>query len=496
MSIPLSNIINITTNVLPPGNSGNNLYGLMLSKKGILPSNVLSAVSTAEHVGQLYGFDSLEYEMANAYFDGFVGSPKTPTLLYLAAWYTQSAPASLIGGSVAYLTLGDLQGFTGSISINVDGEVKTTDQIDLSKANSFSDAAFILSQGLGVTVTYSVSIASFVVTSGKTDSSSAVDFATGDLATLLRLTKDENAVKSTVVLNPTVKSFLDAMRRQNQQFCTVIPTWTPDQDEALAFAQWADQSKPKNQVAVILNNADEAASTTQTGASLGEKIAVKGFNNTVLVYDNFLLAAMIAGYAASLDINQQNGRYTATFRRNSNITPNVTDETQANALEANGYNFCGYYAAAFQDEALRFNYPGIISGDFANYDSWICQVILYRRFQRAYAELLLNKPQIPYNADGKGLISAAMVPAINDLVNFGVIRSGITLTDAQINTLKSIGLSQNNINSILTKGYFYAIGMNAVSGKDRLKGKSPPIILFYTDGSSVRRIDMTATEIQ
>lgn len=165
-------------------------------------------------------------------------------------------------------------------------------------------------------------------------------------------------------------------------------------------------------------------------------------------------------------------------------------------MEANGYNYYGYYASAFQNEDLRFVFPGVISGEYINYDSWVCQVYIYRRFQQAFSNLLLNTPQIPYNADGKGLISASMVPAITDMLKFGVIRSGVTLTQSQNAYLKSVGLSQDNINSIYNKGYVYIIGMNAVSGEDRAKGKSPPIAFFYTDGGSVRRINMTATEIQ
>lgn len=496
MSIPLTNIIKIVTNVLPPGNSGNNLYGLLLSKKTILPANLITSVTNAEQVGQLYGFDSLEHELADTYFNGFDRSPKTPGMLYLASYYNTSAPASLIGGSVGHVNLEDLKSFTGPISINVDGVVKTASDVDLSKANSFSGAAAILSKALDVTVSYSVSTASFVVTSSKIDNSSSVDFAAGGLATSLRLTQAEQAIKSPAVINPTVKSLLDKLRAQSQQFCTVFLSWIPDQTEAMNFSQWADTAQPKNQVAVIINDNSKSAITLQTGTSLGEKIAVKQYNNTILVYDNFSLCAALSGFAASLDTDQENGRHTAAFRRNSEVTPNVIEENEAKALEANGYNYYGYYANAFQNEDLRFVFPGVISGEYTNYDSWICQVYIYRRFQQAFSNLLLNTPQIPYNADGQGLISACMVDAINGMLKFGAIRSGVTLTQSQHKYLKSVGLSKDNINSIYSKGYVYIIGMNAVSGEDRAKGKSPPIAFFYTDGGSVRRINMTATEIQ
>lgn len=496
MSIPLTNIIKIETNVLPPGNSGNNLYGLLISKKTILPANLITSVTNPEQVGQLYEFDSLEYELAETYFNGFDRSPKTPGALYLASYYNASAPASLIGGSVAYVDLEDLKSFTGPISINVDGVLKTASDVDLSKANSFSGAAAILSKALGVTVSFSVSTASFVVTSSKIDNSSSVDFASGGLATSLRLTQAEQAIKSPAVINPTVKSLLDKMRAQSQQFCTVFLSWIPDQTEAMNFSQWADTAQPKNQVAVIINDNSKNATSLQTGASLGEKIAAKQYNNTILVYDNFNLCAALSGFAASLDTDQENGRHTAAFRRNSKVTPNVIGENEAKALEANGYNYYGYYANAFQNEDLRFVFPGIISGEYINFDSWICQVYIYRRFQRAFAELLLNTPQIPYNADGQGLISASMVPAITDMLKFGAICSGVTLTQSQNTYLKSVDLTQDNINSIYSKGYVYFIGMSAVSGEDRAKGKSPPIAFFYTDGGSVRRINMTATEIQ
>ena len=115
--------------------------------------------------------------------------------------------------------------------------------------------------------------------------------------------------------------------------------------------------------------------------------------------------------------------------RTGSVQAGVTNETIANNLTANGYNYVGSYATA--NDGFVFFYPGQISGDFDWIDSWVCQVWMNNALQLALMELLTSVGQVPYNADGYGLIEAAMFDPVQKALNFGAIRAGVTLSNAQ-----------------------------------------------------------------
>lgn len=503
MSIPLNNIVKINPGVLNVGNNSNNLYGLLLTQKGVIPANQITSFTSADQVGKLFGFDAVEYNLASVYFAGFTDSDRVASQLYMAPYYTTDSSASLIGASLAAVSLDTLRQFMGDLTMTLDGtDVKIIDGFDLSRVKSFSDAANLLSASfvevkdpsvsVKVTVTFSSGTNSMIVTSATTGASSVVGYASGSLAESLRLSQAQGAVQSTSVSNPTVTSLLTTLRKQNLAFCSVFLAWEATDEEKMAFAKWANAMK--DDVAVILSDSAVSATVAGTGISFAEKVAAAGYEGVVSVYNNLELCAFIAGYPAAWDLTKINGRFTAAFRRNPLLVANVTDEDQAMALKANGYNFYGIWASATVD--FTFMYEGRISGVYLWLDSWYCQVWMRRLFQYYFMLTLLAKGQIPYNIDGKGILTTAVKPAIDQFMKFGAIRTGVTLSDSQTQALKQAGLNQSQISNITAIGYYLKVDMASVSPQTRVKRGSPPINFWYTDGQSVQQITMNSIEIQ
>ncbi|CAK7192383.1 hypothetical protein COMNV_00579 [Commensalibacter sp. Nvir] len=492
MSIPLSTIITINPGVIDVGNNGNTLFGLMLTNKGILPANQTSSFTSADQVGTIFGFDSTEYDLAKVYFAGFTNSDRVATQLYMAPYYETDSAASLIGGSLAAVTLDQLQTFSGDLQITVDGKQINIQAIDLSGAKSMSDAATLLSTAASLNVVFSASTSSMVITSPTTGSGSSVSFASGVLATDLRLTQSESAIQSPAVSNPTPESLLNALRQKNLAFCSVFLSWELEEDKKMEFAKWANGMR--DDVCVILSDSSNAATTPQSGTSFAEKVSAAGYESVVSVYNHLELCAFIAGYPAAWDLDSSDGRFTAAFRRSSLLTANVDSKDQALALKTNGYNFYGTWASATND--FTFMYEGRISGQYLWLDSWFCQIWMRRQFQLYFVRTLLAKGQIPYNTDGKGIITTAIKPAIEQFMKFGAIRTGISLSDMQTQTLKQAGLNQSQISNITTTGYYLKVDMDQVTPQTRVKRGSPPINFWYTDGQSVQTITMNSIEIQ
>ena len=136
-SIPASNIVTVNPAVIGTGGDALDLNTVVLSDSSIYPIN---QYASAADVGTVYGYNSKEYQFAQCYFDGYVGSTIKPSTLFIARYNQTDINAQLIGASVKSLQLHELQAIKGEITLTIDGTV-TTGTVDLCKAKSFSDAA-------------------------------------------------------------------------------------------------------------------------------------------------------------------------------------------------------------------------------------------------------------------------------------------------------------------------------------------------------------------
>ncbi|CAI3953039.1 unnamed protein product [Commensalibacter communis] len=526
MSIPLNNIVKINPGVLDVGNNGNNLFGLMLTKSVGLPAGQTTTFTSADQIGSKFGYDSNEYNLATVYFAGFTNSDRVAAQLYMAPYYLTNPSISLIGGTLT--SLSDVRDFSGDLSITIDKKTFDLAQVDLSRSKSLSDAAKKISAAIPIddatkkqpaTISYANDAMIITIENGGSDIT-----ASGILATKLFLTGETGARKSVIQPNTNVSDLLNTLRQTNLSFCSVFLAWDlsdqkdldklsvtdlnklieADRAEKLEFAKWANSMK--DDVCVLLNDANLDGKATNASTIMGsanvkeeelsfaEVVTQRDYEGVACTYRNPTLCAFIAGYPAAWDLTKTDGRFTAAFRRNSLLKANVQNENDALVLKAKGYNFYGSWASATSN--FTFMYEGRISGQYVWLDSWFCQVWMRRQLQYYFVMTLLARGQIPYNTDGKGILTTAIKPAIDQFANFGAIRSGISLADEQIQQLKQAGLNQSQINNITTVGYFLKVDMARVSPQTRVARGSPPIDFWYTDGQSVQQINMNSIEIQ
>ena len=169
----------------------------------------------------------------------------------------------------------------------------------------------------------------------------------------------------------------------------------------------------------------------------------------------------------------------------------MTNQTVSNNLLANGYSFYGSYATA--NDEFTWLYNGTVSGPFGFIDSYLNQIWMNNAFQLSLMFLLGQVGQIPYNDDGYELIAAGLTTDITNAVDFGAIRSGVVLSEAQ--KIVIIGLAGSDITDILfTRGWELVIqdpgpSVRAVRG-------SPICTFFFTDGSAVQRITLSSLMVQ
>lgn len=157
-TIPASEIANIVPGVLGAGGNALETVGVMLVRNRRVPIGTVASFASSTAVEDFFGAGSTEATLAPYYFGGFVGSAALPGAMLAAQFPAAGAAAWLQGGDVAGLTLPQLQGVSGSLSVVMDGYAFSAASINLSSATSFSAAAGIIETGLNASLPAGASV--------------------------------------------------------------------------------------------------------------------------------------------------------------------------------------------------------------------------------------------------------------------------------------------------------------------------------------------------
>jgi hypothetical protein len=375
-------------------------------------------------------------------------------------------------------------------------------------------SATLTGAGSNVTVTFDSTSGGFLITSGviaANSTTSTIAYATGTTADPLNLRQADGAVISQGSAGLTPAAFMAGIVAVTGNWATFFTVVDPDSGltsgintQKQAFAAWVNSTS--NQYCYVCWDNDTTVSTVlPSSTSLGDILAAANSSGVALIWapdatQGPIKAAFISGAAASIDFSQLNGRITFAFRSQTGLVADVTNQTVAHNLggdpqaigsRGNFYNFYGVYAT--RSQSFVFFNRGFVSGPFLWLDSYIDQIWLNNALQQALMELLVNVYSIPYNNTGYALIEAACLDSINAAVNFGAIRQGITLSNAQIAELNfqaGIDISQ----PIQTQGWYLQV--KDPGAQVRAARASPSCTLWYTDGQSVQAIILASIEIQ
>lgn len=572
LAIPASAIVSVTPSVISAGGNALDLSGVILSNNPRTPiGSVLSFPSQAA-VASFYGPASQKAALATNYFLGFDNSNQKPGALLIAQFNQAAVGAWLLGGSVSGLSLAQLQAMSGVLAVTIDGTLRTSSAINLSSATSFSNAAELVSLGLGVTgpagasftgaiagsvltvsvvatgtlvagqevrgagitagtliasfgsgtggtgtynltgtqtvtseamtsnqpvVTYDSIAGAFYVISPTTGAASTIGFGSGTISTGLALTQATGATISQGAIAAVPATFMANLTAVTQNWASFMTSFDPDNGsgntQKLAFSAWTNGTVDR--YAYVGWDTDITPTLSQNAsASFGKIVDNANSNGTIPIYSptqGAALAAFTMGAIASLDFNETNGRATLKFRSQTGITPDITSQTVAANLEANGYNYYGAWATA--DQQFDFFSPGQITGPFSWIDSYVDQIWLNNQFQLALMVLLTNVKSIPYNQQGYGMIRAAMMDPVNQALNFGAIRAGVTLSQAQISEVNTS--AGRKIDDVLNTVGWYIQIQDAIP-QVRVARGTPPITFWYLDGGSIQRLNLASIEVQ
>lgn len=492
MTIPASDIVVVNPGVIGAGGNPLALNGVIMSQSLLIPTGTVPSYSSPDSVKAYFGAASAEYAISQVYFLGFDNSTAKPGTLYFAPYVAADRAAWLQSGSLAAMTLTQLQALTGVLTVTVDGAAFTSSSISLATATSFTDAATKISAGFTgtgkPTCTWNAVNSTFSLNSPTTGASSAMTFATGTLSAGLLFTSATGAILSQGAIADTPATAMDAVKAKTQNWVDFMTMWEPLIADKENFAVWTNAQNQRYMY--VCWDTDAQAIVNGSTTCFGAIAKALQYDGVVPVYNTVNLAAFVLGSVASIDFSRRNGRITAAFKSQSGFVPTVTDQQIGANLLANGYSFYGAYATA--NDNFNFLYNGQMSGKWKWVDTFVDQVYLNSQLQLALLSLLTSVKSIPYNEQGYSLIRAAMIDPIAAGLLFGSIRSGITLSasqKAQVN--QAAGLDVSTI--IEQQGYYLQI---LDPGAQVRGNRGTPVINFWwTDGGAVQKITVASIDI-
>lgn len=490
MTIPASDIVVVNPGVVGSGGNPLALNGVMLSQSAYLPTKAVQSFASADAVSAFFGPASAEYALAQVYFLGFDNSTVKPGTLLFAPFVNAVRAAWLQSGSLAGMTLAQLQALTGVLTVTMNGTVKTSTSINLSAATSFSNVATIIAAAFttGPAVTWDAVKSCFIFTSSTTGAASTMTEATGTLSAGLKLTGATGMILSQGADVDTPATAMDMVKSKTQNWVDFMTIFEPVTADKTNFSVWVNAQNQR--YAYVVWDTDAQAIVNGSTTNFGYLAKTAAYDGVVPVYNTKELAAFTLGAVASIDFSRTNGRITAAFKSQSGFAATVTDQQIAANLLANGYSFYGAYATA--NDNFNFLYNGQMTGKWKWLDTFVDQVYLNSQFQLALLSLLTSVKSIPYNESGYSLIRAAMIDPITAGINFGSIRTGISMSasqKAQVN--QAAGLDVFTI--IEQQGYYLQI---LDPGAQVRGNRGTPVINFwYTDGGAVQKITVASIDI-
>lgn len=380
---------------------------------------------------------------------------------------------------------------SGTLTITMNGMVKVSTSISLSGATSFSNAASLITAAFtgGPTFTYDSQLAAFKAVSSTTGAASTMTFASGTLATDLKLTSATGAVLSQGSDISVPSTFMDQVKSAVQNWATFTSIFEPVTADKILFATWSNGQNQRFQY--VGWDSDVTAIQSENTTSFGPLCLAANYDGVICIYPSYEKAAFYCGVVASIDFTRTNGRITFAHKHQSGLEADVIDETAYKNLLANGYNCYARFATA-NDQFVLFE-NGNVPGQWTWSDPYVNQIRINSQFQLALMTLLSSVNSLPYNADGYAMIERTLQDPIDEALDFGSIRPGVSLSSQQASIVNmQAGVEIDKV--LEQKGYYLQV-LDATAQTRGLR-ESPPISFWYMDGGSIHKITMPSISVQ
>lgn len=314
-TIPASELVNVVPSVIAAGGGNLALNGLFLTQSTRPPVGGVLSFPNQAAVASFFGQASTQVDQASKYFAGFAGATQTPGAMLWAQYNTSAVSAYLRGGNISALPLATLQGYSGTLNVTIDGVLKTG-SVNLSAATSFSNAAEIVANTLGIE-----GVAAGVFT-GSIGGTFGTCTTTGTTLTLGSVTTGSLWAGDTVTANDGTNALNTTIVKQL--------TGTPGGSPGATFQLTAAASPGNLSSATVTAVSSVLNVTGVTSGTLAVADVISGTNVTANTYVTSLGTG--AGGTGTYNLSGAQQRTTAGAETINAFTPAVTYDSVSGAF--------------------------------------------------------------------------------------------------------------------------------------------------------------------
>lgn len=491
MSISIDRYVQISSGVSGAQSvAQRELLGLRFTSNPKVPVDTVITVGRGE-ADAYFGADSDEAAFANQYFSYVSPAPASQAQRLRFAAYPAEARAPKVFGIRTNSTISAFQAVTaGELVLTIGERTATLTGINLGEIATLADVASTLEQAIraqgeaddqwgAATVVFDAVTGSFNLTGGLA-AEAAVAVEQGQLAALLGWSQPA-AILSPGCEEKTPVQAVQAAEGVTDSFGSFsFPQISVEEAVTVARYNAGLNMKYMFLVAVSKENAQQYVDALSSIASVGLVL-----NGKVGEFKESLPAAVMA----ATDYQRRNATVNYMYRQGP-FSADVSSDSEADKLDDMRVNYYGETASAGQK--LAFFQRGYLMGNAS--DALDMNVHANEQWLKSYltAQLLslqLSLGKIPANNEGRGLILAQVISAVDQARLNGTISIGKTLTTAQQIAISQLTGDPEAWHDVQTNGYWADVQIVERTGGSGATEYIAQYTLAYAKNDVVRKVE-------
>lgn len=330
-----------------------------------------------------------------------------------------------------------------------DTEIKTKLGLDSITIQEGSPEVPALNIG---TCEYSTLTNGFIIQGAVASASQTIGFATGDMASVLKLSETDGGYVTSGSNGENLSEMLNNIGLINGDYVSIASLNNIDTADYEQIASWVNASGGRYAFIVISDDA-RLKSTSQL---VYENLF--GNDGFILIYgSNVNMLAFMQAAIASIDFSVPNGMTNFNFIE----TPEFMDDAIGKSEELDGINAnranCCYIMGGYGQSQPLFGEGKIFGTNFNNIANYIGNSWIKAKMEIAGANLMINQSFIALRGgSGKSMILASMQEVINLAKTSSIIvtvGTGELLADEKSKIVSATG-NANAVNLIESNGYY------------------------------------------
>lgn len=469
----------------------------LVTQNQVLPPGIIIEFANADSVGSYFGRSSEEYRRALAYFSFVSKSITSPALISFARWVNSAIAPTVVGDAYPKTLASFASIASGTLDINVGLTTSQVTGVVLSTAQSLTDVASLLQvevrkltdpQLANATVTFNTNTNQFVLTGSVVGSGSITvspSGTTSDLSQLLGLATGGTVfVPGQAADGPEVAVGKSASISNNfGSFVFTTPSVALTNDQIKAVAEWNHEQN--NQYLYSIATSAQNAATLYGLLSGYSGAALNLLSNTAT---NDFIEQSPCEILASTNYNAANAAQNYMFYQFPNRNVTVTDDTNADSMDAVRTNYIGLTQSAGQP--LAFYQRGLLCGGSeaaVDMNTYANEMWLKASFSTTSLALLIALPTLPATPGGAASVLAVYQPILTLAGNNGTFSAGKTITAVQQQYISQITGDANAWRQVQTIGYWIDVSFSSYTNSNTgLTEWQATYKLVYSKGDAIR----------